>query len=604
MMKRFKYFSIAIATTSVLFLTILSSCKKDFFDLEDTTGIDSRIWNDAGAVELFLNRTYNLVIPLWPTVGGIHNTSDEMNSANTAFLYGTLNENSVTDIGTSAGNNGNRYYDIRRCNVAIAGLDTSTIAANSIRVYKGQFYFLRAMAYFKLVSIYGGVPLVLDPTEYKEGESLDVPRAKTSECIAQIVKDLDSAAVMLPPTWPPATDAGRVTRAAAKAYKGRVLLYWASPQFNPTNISSRWEDAYQANKEALDLLVTDGYGLIAKYSDIFLTEGHREVIIVKKYTPSRDLGHNIEHQSRPFSETQGGGGSLQPTWNQVQAYPMANGLPITHASSGYNSVMFWQNRDPRFEASIAYNGSLWPLSNKPTRKQWTYQGTTEESTNSQTGFYCKRFINPTLTPAQAVYNSNSGGGNGMDWIELRFAEVMLNLAEAANETGKLAEAKTQVRTLRQRAGIVAGSMDYGLDIASDMASMRTLLLSERQVEFALEGKRYWDIRRTRNFALISARLAYRWTPKSPYVAGTGSDATKIYLDKPDAFGVRPKDTANLNNQATYTSMFTTSTPTLEGSNVIDIPDKYYFYALPNFFSQYYLIEQTLGWINGTFDPLK
>jgi starch-binding outer membrane protein, SusD/RagB family len=181
---------------------------------------------------------------------------------------------------------------------------------------------------------------------------------------------------------------------------------------------------------------------------------------------------------------------------------------------------------------------------------------------------------------------------------------MLNLAEAANETGKLAEAKTQVRTLRQRAGIVAGSMDYGLDIASDMASMRTLLLNERQVEFALEGKRYWDIRRTRNFALISARLAFRWTPKSPYVAGTGSDATKIYLDKPDAFGVRPKDTANLNNQATYTSMFTTSTPTLEGSNVIDIPDNYYFYALPNFFSQYYLIEQTLGWINGTFDPLK
>ena len=88
-MKRIKFFSIAIATTAVLFLTILSSCKKDFFDLEDTTGIDSRIWNDAGAVELFLNRTYNLVIPLWPTLGGIHNTSDEMNTANTALRYST-----------------------------------------------------------------------------------------------------------------------------------------------------------------------------------------------------------------------------------------------------------------------------------------------------------------------------------------------------------------------------------------------------------------------------------------------------------------------------------------------------------------------------------
>jgi starch-binding outer membrane protein, SusD/RagB family len=604
MMKRFKYFSIYFASGLMLLTVILSSCKKDFFDLEDTTGIDSRIWNDEGAVGLFLNRTYNLIIPQWPTLGGIHNTSDEMNSASTAFLYGTLNENSVTDIGTSAGNNGNRYYDIRRCNVALAGLDTSSINPAANRLFKGQFYFLRAMAYFKLVSIYGGVPLVLDPTEYREGESLDVPRAKTSECIAQIVKDLDSATVLLPASWPPATDAGRVTRGASLAYKGRVLLYWASPQFNPTNISSRWEAAYQANKAAYDQLVADNYGLIAKYSDIFLVENNREVIIVKKYAPNRDLGHNIEHQSRPFSETQGGGGSLQPTWNQVQSYPMSNGLPITHASSGYNSVMFWQNRDPRFEASIAYNGALWPLSNKPTRRQWTYQGTSEETTNSQTGFYSKRFINPTLTPAQAVYNSNSGGGNGMDWVELRFAEVMLNLAEAANETGRLVEAKSQVRTLRQRAGIVAGTLDYGLGIANDMASMRTLLLNERQVEFALEGKRYWDLRRTRNFSMISARLAYRWTPKAPYVAGTGNDATKIYLDKPDAFGVRPKDTANLNNQSVYTSMFTTSTVSLEGSNVIDIPESYYFYALPNFFSQYFIIQQTLGWVNGTFDPLQ
>ena len=120
-----------------------------------------------------------------------------------------------------------------------------------------------------------------------------------------------------------------------------------------------------------------------------------------------------------------------------------------------------------------------------------------------------------LTPAQSVYNSNSGGGSGMDWIEMRFAEVVLNLAECANETGRLAEAKDNVRRIRQRAGIAAGSFDYGLAVATDMASMRSLILNERMIEFAMEGKRYWDLRRTRNYGLISARQPYKLSAKLP-----------------------------------------------------------------------------------------
>ena len=195
----------------------------------------------------------------------------------------------------------------------------------------------------------------------------------------------------------------------------------------------------------------------------------------------------------------------------------------------------------------------------------------------------------------------------MDWIELRFAEVLLNLADCANETGKLTEAKDMVRLLRQRAGIVAGSFDYGLSIATDVASMRTLLLNERQVEFALEGKRNADLRRTRNLNLITTRLEYRWTPKPPYYAGvtrTGALPTDIFLDKPDALGVKPRDTANLNNPVVYNNMFITSVLSIEGSNVVSIPDKYYFYPLPTFFTQYFQIQQTNGWINGTFDPLQ
>lgn len=591
--------------------TVLSACKKDseFFDIEDPQGIDSKIWSDEGAVGLFLNRTYGLVMPQWPTLGGIHNTSDELNNANTTFLYGQLVENSVTDIGTGNTITTNRYFDIRRSNIAIEGLNAiSTLPEATRKILKGQFFFLRAFTYFRLVSLYGGVPLVLQSQTLED--ELNVPRSKTSDCIAAITKDLDSATAYLPATWP-ASDKGRITRAASSALKGKVLMYWASPQFNPSNVATRWEAAYQANLTAYNQCLADGVSLFPTYANIFTVEDNAEVLLVRKYSAARDVGTNNEAVTRPKSETDGASGSNQPTWNLVQAYPMSNGLPITHASSGYNSTMFWQNRDPRFEASIAYNGGIWPLSGKATRKQWTHTGVPDEPAGTIiTGFYCKRLTNPTLTPAQSVYNSNSGGGSGMDWIEMRFAEVVLNLGECANETGRMAEAKNMVRTIRQRAGFQAGTFDYGLSVAADMAAMRSLILNERMIEFAMEGKRYWDLRRTRNYGLISARQSYKLSVKLPYVAGTPPTppvAGRIYIDAPDAFGVRPRDTANLNNQAVYTAIYTTpgTIASLEGSNVISIPAKYYFYALPNFFSQNtFTIEQTQGWINGTFDPLQ
>jgi hypothetical protein len=600
-----------IVIAALAIFTVFTACKKDseFFDIEDPQGIDSKIWSDEGATGLFLNRTYGLVMPQWPTLGGIHNTSDELNNASTAFLYGTLVENSVTDIGTGNGITTNRYFDIRRCNIAIEGLNsTSTLPEVTRTTLKGQFFFLRAFVYFRLVSLYGGVPLVLQSQTLED--ELNVPRSKTSECITAIVKDLDSAIAYLPATWP-ASDKGRVTRAASSAIKGKVLMYWASPQFNPTNIASRWNDAYQANLAAYNQCIADGISLFPTYANIFTVEDNAEVLLVRKYSAARDVGTNTEAITRPDSETDGPSGSNQPTWNLVQAYGMRDGLPTNHASSGYNSIMFWQNRDPRFEASIAYNGGGWPLSGKATRKQWSHTGVPDEASGTiVTGFYCKRLTNTTLTPAQSVYNSNSGGGSGMDWIEMRFAEVVLNLAECANESGNLGEAKNKVRLIRQRAGIVAGAFDYGLAVAADMASMRSLILNERMIEFAMEGKRYWDLRRTMNYGLISARQSYKLAAKLPYVAGNPPNppvAGRIYIDAPDAFGVRPRDTANLNNQSVYTAIYTTpgTIASLEGSNAISIPAKYYFYALPNFFSQNtFIIEQTQGWINGTFDPLK
>ncbi len=604
-MKKIKNIQMLLIAGCLLIVS-LSSCDKDFFEIEDPNGLEDEVmWQDAGAIDLFLNRTYSLVIPQWPTLGGIHNTSDELNNANTAFLYGTLVENSVTDIGTGTSITANRYADIRRCNTAIENINTKTVALTEAKKkeLKGQFFFLRGYTYFKFVRLYGGVPLVLK-AQGVDDANLITPRSKTSECIAAIAKDMDSAYAYLPAKWT-GNNIGKIPRAAALAIKGKSLLYWASPQFNPANIQSRWDDAYTACKAAYDACIADGFSLISNYANIFLTEDNSEVLIVRKYNTSKDLGTNIENITRPFSESSAGSGSNQPTWNLVQAYPMSNGLPITDAASGYNATQFWLNRDPRLAASIAYNGAVWALSNKAGRKQWSYTGVLDETSGTiVTGFYCRRFCNPSLTAAQAVYASGTGGGNGMDWIEMRFAEVVLNLAECANEVGKLSEAKDMARLTRKRAGIVDGGVDYGLSKATNKAEMRSLLLNERQVEFAIEGMRNFDLRRTRNLGLITPRQSYKLSVKAPYYAGTGSVAGRIYLDLADAFGVKPRDTINLNNLTVYNAIFTPVIASLEGSNVINLPDRYYVYPLPTLLTQTPGIEQTNGWSGGNFDPYQ
>lgn len=611
-----KYKFLKVFTLVLIFTIALASCKKDFFEIQDPNGIDEEVmWTDPGAIGLFLNRTYSLVMPQWPVLGGIHNTSDEMNNINTTFMYGQLLENSVPDIGTGNGIGTNRYFDIRRCNLAIDNINaSSSLTETDKRSLKGQFFFLRAYTYFRLVRLYGGVPLILKAQAIAD-DNLQTPRAKTSECIAAIAKDLDSAAILLPRSWP-TSDIGRITSAAARAVKGKVLLLWASPQFNINNESARWQTAYAANKEAYDTCIAHGYGLLSSYANIFSTEDHREVLLVRKYLASKDLGHNIENVSRPFSQSSAGSGSYQPTWNLVRSYLKSNGMPITSTDNSvrYDDTLFWQNRDPRFDATIAYNGGIWAFSGNgtsTTRKQWTYNNILDEGGSSVvTGFYCKRFVNPTLPAAAAIYNSNTGGGNGMDWIEMRFAEVVLNLAECANEIGNLTESKNMVRLIRQRAGIVQGNFDFGLDVGTNIPTMRNLILNERQIEFALEGARAFDLRRTRNLHLITNRLSYRVSVKSPFFAGTrptNPPVGNIYLDVPDAFGFRPRDTVNINNKATYLRVFnitTTLASSLEGANVVSMPSNYYVYPMPNFFSQSPAIQQTIGWSGGSFNPYE
>ncbi|RYZ94995.1 MAG: RagB/SusD family nutrient uptake outer membrane protein, partial [Sphingobacteriaceae bacterium] len=518
---------------SILVLALaaaLPSCvnKDEFFILPDTEGIDQAIWDNEGSVQLHLNRVYDVSIPAFPLQvipdrHGTHIASDENyfpnGDANAQAALGLAGVLGVNDVRGYVGNQyrgnpgDNRYWDIARCNDAITNIPKGTMPIAKQNELLGQYYTLRAMTYFDLVKVYGGVPLILEQqlatSVYTGG------RKSAKECFAAIVSDLNKSMTMLEGFNPGDGDGrGKITKLIAACIKAKVLMYWASPQFNPLNdpkhpyVASRWTDALTANKEAYDLCIAAGKKLMPNYIDIFRTEGtaNTEAILVRTYSNTiTNRGHQGESRNRPTSEGGAYNAMYTPTTKMLDAYPMKDGKPLgTSTAFPYDAIMYWQNRDPRFEATFAVNGSVYPLSGNTTRKQYTYNNAINESNGN--AVYVKRFTTPTLTAGSVPY-ANGVGGSGMDWIELRFAEVMLNYADCLNETGNLTLAKDMVRQIRTRAGVVAGDSDYGLGLAGSTAQMRTLILGERQVEFAFENKRNADLRRTRTMHLLTGNMS-------------------------------------------------------------------------------------------------
>jgi starch-binding outer membrane protein, SusD/RagB family len=585
------------------------SCTKKILEKVNVNGLPGQeVWSDSTLATLYLNALYNVVMPYWPAnessttfPGSFHNTSDESNGGTSAILQGKLTSESVSDFfpSTSAG----AYPYLRRINMLLANIDNYGLKPSQTVMTKAQAYFLRAYIYFDLLKIYGGVPYITKPLDW-ETDSLNLPRNSTTDCVDSIVADLNHCTV-LPATWSGA-DFGRITRDAALAFKARVLLTWASPQFNPNNDASRWQIAYEAAQHAYDTCTQDGYGLYSNFSRIALdvaSGGDHEPILFRPFNGTNVSGQyeGYDGVTRPYSQSAGSGGQTNnPTWNLVQAFPMKDGYPITASSSTYkyDSIYYWHNRDPRFYATIVYNGAVYGLGNASGRKQWMYTNISVDKGHvTNTGFYCRKNIDTTVSAVNSQYGKTF-------WVEMRFAEVVLTLAECANMTGNQAQAYTLLESIRKRAGITANADGYyGLQQNMTQAQMEAAILNERQVEFAFEGKRYDDLRRTRTFDQLdgSYRQQIVVAFKSPY--------TVANMEKVNATtGVAPVDTINVDGPD-YTKYFTHSYAPISGELPINFLTTYYAYAIPSSnISKQPAMQQTIGWLfaggAGTFDPTK
>ncbi len=597
-----KYISLATLGLGLGATCLLGSCES-VLDKQNLAAVEgSLIYNDSTLANLSLNYVYEQNLPSWfgqSSIGFGNPTglSDESYSDN-AFMQGTVQQSDVTDFGTGLSKD-NNYGKIRTINMFIRDVRAGSLPQGTKNRLIGQAQFFRAWRYFDLVRLYGGVPLVFTPLNGVGNEARDLtylPRNTTTQTFAAIVADLDSAAAALPGKWAASSDWGHITKGAAQAFKGRALLYAASPQFNPSDNTARWQAAYDASVAARTTLLANGARLHASYDQLWFQEvNNPEAVMVTGYnTATGDQtkkNNSYDNSTRP-AYTGTSGGSNLPSWDMVKAYPMLDGKKPGDATSKYtySDQLFYKNRDPRFDKTIAYNGCTWPLNGNTSYRLWTYyRGTTsvEPSKPSNTSFYTRKAISPTAGVSDAVYV-------GTDWIEIRYAEVLLNVAEAACGLNNLTEGYTQLKALRARAGIEAGTDgNYGLKAGMSRAEMFDAILYERQLEFAFEGKRFWDLR--------------RWNKLDDVLNGKKRKGLTITFKAttavPDNTFAATRDGLNLDNL--YANNFTIAVKDVDTKyNLNWREQEYAFFGIPQAaIDNNPKLLQNNKW-NGSFDPLQ
>lgn len=582
-----KIFYIIIAT-----LSITVSCK-DVLDIEDlNTYNPEQVWNDENLAKAYMANIY----PIF----GNWQTNIDANSMQIMGIY--FYPNRVT-ISNGELKNWD-YTNIRLINQALQDIEEGNLDQSIKDMITGEALFMRAYLYFNMVKYHGGIPYIKEPQDRYE-DDLETPRNSTKESFDFILADLDEAIKKLPEKIAASSgDYGRIDGSFALAFKAKVLLYMASPQFHPSNPwgNSYWQQAYAINKEAYTTLSDRGYRLVDDYANIALKEKGPEAIfsVINQY-PNKVAAW--DNGVRPGSESRGAANAT-PTWEFVKEYPMKDGKMFNDPSGTYYQTEeqllqnYWKNRDPRFDKSIVWNAKLYEISGKVGRKQYTSLGIAHElddfgvnplagvnSTNLDrySGFFIEKNSLKKLTQSEVQQYD-------VDFIVMRFAEVMLNYAETANETGRLNEALDILKEIRKRAGIEAGSDgSYGIT-ASNKEEMREAILAERNIEFAFEGHRFWDLRRLRMLDRLDGTTKH------------GVEAIAINPDGSNMPMSTARSKANAYELVESDFKYDLLQVPRSGVKVNSVPDTYYFFPIQeSVLDKNKALEQNNNW-GGTFNP--
>lgn len=367
------------------------------------------------------------------------------------------------------------YNRIRRINEFLYGLKTYAKYDDAIvTLMEAQARFFRAYLHFMLVRNHGSIVI----RDYIDGPNEAFKaRSSESECWDFIEKELDFAAENLPNEWDK-DNFGRITKGAVYGFKSRAMLY-----------AKRWDKAAEAAQKVIDKERTL-YDLLPEYADVFKQPDlFKETVLGYRF--HGQLTHSIQ-----FDKLYSPSGDFDPentdvkclavpTQEMIDSYYMADGSKFDwnnpeHAANPY------QNREPRFYASILYNGASWKgrtietfVGGKDGFKEF---GTENHPNTTTTGYYIRKLLNEQITDMTRK--------GTIAWSEVRYAEVLLNQAEALNESGKSNEALNPLNKVRRRAKLPEIT-------ETNQANLRQIIREERKIELAFEGQRYWDLRRWR-----------------------------------------------------------------------------------------------------------
>lgn len=344
----------------------------------------------------------------------------------------------------------------------------------SLHWYQAEAHVARAYYYAELIKQYGGVPIVEE--QYTAGRF--IPRSSYDEVVDYIVKEIDDYKDQLAVNWNNFSERkGRFTLGAALAIKARVLLYAASPLHNPDKDIEKWKKAAAAAYEIIGNPNLN-YALDGNYGNYF--QGNRSLTSTETiYVVRREQSNTMESNNYPIA-TPGGASGITPTQNLVEAYEYV-GTP--DAENPY------ANRDPRLTASIVTNGSTWNGSVIDQSVGGRYDMSAANA--SRTGYYLKKFLTDNL-------NLTQGATAQHNWVAYRYAEVLLNYAEAMNEAYGPDQAPADytltaldaLQLVRDRA-----SLQLPVVRATTRDEFRKAVKHERRIELAFEDHRYWDLLR-------------------------------------------------------------------------------------------------------------
>lgn len=473
------------AIIPLILAMLVSACKESRF-LEfpyyDGPVTEDQFWNLNASARGQLNRGYNFLQEGYNRYSGamLAAGSDEAVNSNLNSDINIFNNGTWSSLRTLDDSYATNYNGLRQVNLFLENAHRANIIPlTDVPRLRAEAFFLRAFFHFELWKRYGGI--IIADHVFDQNDNLDLPRNTPEETLAQILKDCDSAAVKLPlsPVQYGAGDKGRATKAAALALKSRALLYAASPLNNANGDITLWQKAAAAAKELID---TKAHSLLPKYTDIFNFSAaayNAEVI----FATAANLRNDIETNNAPISYN-GALGLTNPTQELVDAYEMQNGLPITDPQSGYNPADPYKNRDPRLALSVIYNGATFKGVEVNTAAGGK-DGLGVSVNATKTGYYMRKFLSEA-----ASWNQTTNATVRRPWVIFRYAEILLNYAEAQNEAaGPDASVYDAVNQVRQRAGMPALPQGLSKD------QMRARIRNERRVELAFEEHRFFDVRR-------------------------------------------------------------------------------------------------------------